>query len=247
MEETNIPSQLTYHEPEPDKGNSTERHAVQGIARHFRGIHPFHAPVRSVRLAFYVHLPPHPAPPVQADRTLHRVLLHHPAAHARHLPDAENQRMDASRTGQARTPVRPLRAHHPELCRMRPHHVPLPLAPLHGRHHRSHPALHGHLRTYQHQVENQHPYGKQRHDGRRIALVQLYLPVQSHRMALRLHPACRHAGLGTHHRPPAHIKRSGKRILRRAVLRSHRNLVYLNLKKHCMSRWSSSKWHVPWA
>lgn len=55
-------------------------------------------------------------------------------------------------------------------------------------------------------MENQHPHGKRRHDDRRIAFIQFYIPVQSYVVALHLHPAHRHARIGTHHRPPAHLE-----------------------------------------
>lgn len=206
MEDTNIPDQLTYHEPEPYKRTEPKDklyRTAQIISAIFT---PFPASVRGIRLAFHIHLPAHPAPPVQIDCTRHRVLLHHPPAHAQHLPDAENQRLDASRVGQARTAFRSLSAYDIKLRRMHFHDVPLSPSPLYGRHHHRNPALHGHLRTYQHQMENQYPYGKQRHDGRRIAFIQLHLPVQPDKLALRFYPARRHVGFSTHHRPPTYLK-----------------------------------------
>ena len=54
--------------------------------------------------------------------------------------------------------------------------------------------------------KNQHPHGQQRHDGRRTAVLQLYLPVQSGRMALLLHPACRHVRFSPYHRQATYFK-----------------------------------------
>ena len=79
-------------------------------------------------------------------------------------------------------------------------------ATLYERHHRSHPDLHGHLHSHQHTLENQHPHGQQRHDGGRITVLQLHLPVQSSGMALLLHPACRHVRFSPHHRQATYFK-----------------------------------------
>ena len=128
------------------------------------------------------------------------------SAYSLHLSVSENQRLDTPRTGTPRKAFYPLRNDHIELHGLPADHVPHTPAALHERHHRGHTDLHGHLHSHQHTLENQHPHGQQRHDGGRITVLQLHLPVQSGGMALLLHPACRHVRFSPYHRQATYFK-----------------------------------------
>lgn len=77
------------------------------------------------------------------------------------------------------------------------------------------------------QVENQHTRGKQRHDGRRIIILQLYIQFQSCMVALFFHFAIRDAWHSPYHCKTAYLIRSFSRIYCRIVLWCHWNFVYL--------------------
>ena len=83
------------------------------------------------------------------------------------------------------------------------------------------------LHTDQFQVENQHTRGKQRHDGRRIIILQLYIQFQSCMVALFFHFAIRDAWHSPYHCKTAYLIRSFSRIYCRIVLWCHWNFVYL--------------------
>lgn len=122
---------------------------------------------------------------------------------------------------------RTIRADYHQLCHLSHHYVQDTSAPLYVGYYRSRPHLHDPLHTDQFQVENQHTRGKQRHDGRRIIILQLYIQFQSCMVALffillsgMLGTACiivkQHTLLG-----------SFSRIYCRIVLWCHWNFVYL--------------------
>ena len=79
---------------------------------------------------------------------------------------------------------RTIRADYHQLCHLSHHYVQDTSAPLYVGYYRSRPHLHDPLHTDQFQVENQHTRGKQRHDGRRIIILQLYIQFQSCMVAL---------------------------------------------------------------
>lgn len=79
---------------------------------------------------------------------------------------------------------RTIRADYHQLCHLSHHYVQDTSAPLYVGYYRSRPHLHDPLHTDQFQVENQHTRSKQRHDGRRIIILQLYIQFQSCMVAL---------------------------------------------------------------
>ena len=90
MEDTNIPDQLTYHDPVQRNPKEEKDPCPVGC------IHPLYGPFRSLCPALSLHLPAHIATPIQTYRACHSVLFHHPLADAEHISDAENQRMVSS-------------------------------------------------------------------------------------------------------------------------------------------------------
>lgn len=206
MEETSIPDELTYHEPAPRHAGEP-RDALFMTARIVSLIFtPFMVPfVAFCLLFFFTYLN---IMPLQYKLTVLGLVYCFTIL----LPMlgiylfSENQRLDTPRTGTPRKAFYPLRNDHIELHGLPADHVPHTPAALHERHHRGHTDLHGHLHSHQHTLENQHPHGQQRHDGGRITVLQLHLPVQSGGMALLLHPACRHVRFSPYHRQATYFK-----------------------------------------
>lgn len=114
-----------------------------------------------------------------------------------------------------------------QLCHLSHHYVQDTSAPLYVGYYRSRPHLHDPLHADQFQVENQHTRGKQRHDGRRIIILQLYIQFQSCMVALFFHFAIRDAWHSPYHCKTAYLIRSFSRIYCRIVLWCHWNFVYL--------------------
>ena len=206
MEETSIPDELTYHEPAPRHAGEP-RDALFMTARIVSLIFtPFMVPfVAFCLLFFFTYLN---IMPLQYKLTVlglvycFTILL--PMLGIYLFQKINGWTLHE--LGHREKAFYPLRNDHTELHGLPADDVSHTPATLYERHHRSHPDLHGHLHSYQHTLENQHPHGQQRHDGGRIAVLQLHLPVQSGGMALLLHPACRHVRFSPYHRQATYFK-----------------------------------------
>lgn len=206
MEETSIPDELTYHEPAPRHAGEP-RDALFMTARIVSLIFtPFMVPfVAFCLLFFFTYLN---IMPLQYKLTVlglvycFTILL--PMLGIYLFQKINGWTLHE--LGHREKRFIPYGNDHTELHGLPADDVSHTPATLYERHHRSHPDLHGHLHSHQHTLENQHPHGQQRHDGGRITVLQLHLPVQSSGMALLLHPACRHVRFSPHHRQATYFK-----------------------------------------
>ena len=202
---TSIPDELTYHEPAPHHAGEP-RDALFMTARIVSLIFtPFHGTVCGILPAFFFTYLNIMSPAVQTDGFRAGVIASPSCYHAGIYLFQKSTAGHSTNWDTAKA-FYPLRNDHTELHGLPADDVSHTPATLYERHHRSHPDLHGHLHSHQHTLENQHPHGQQRHDGGRITVLQLHLPVQSSGMALLLHPACRHVRFSPHHRQATYFK-----------------------------------------
>ena len=98
---------------------------------------------------------------------------------------------------------------------------------VYERHHIGRTNMYGAVHYCQSQAEGKYSCCKQRTDGRRTAVIQFPVSVQSRMVAGRLHPTGWNAMYGPHYRTPTYINRGVRRICPRIILWCHRNFVYL--------------------
>lgn len=176
MEGTNIPDELTYHEPSP-RSNTERRGTLFMTARVVSTIFtPFMVPfIAFFLLFFFTYLR---IMPLQYKLTVLALVYCFTIL----LPMLgiylfRNQRMGHSWTQQPQATLCSLRTDLIKLSWLLSHDVPDPPAPLHVRNHSGHHDLHDHLQPDQSPSENQYTHGQQRHDGRRPAILQFHFPV----------------------------------------------------------------------
>ena len=114
-----------------------------------------------------------------------------------------------------------------ELRHLPHHHVQNAFPPLFFQHYHGYGHLPGSMPALESPLESQYSFGWMWHVHRRIAFVQLIVPIQSRLVALWFHFALRHPRYSPYFLPSTHFVGGNSWICCRNVLQYHRNFVYL--------------------